>query len=174
MRTLARFGDDGVPAAVQRAAVNTLTGDVREVVRQARRVLDLVGAEEHPEIVTVYAHDRLAWALARKGRTEEAAHHLATVTRLCRELDAPRWVAQATAAPGELAIATGRRTEAAELMACAWHHPGMHELPRRRLVAPLAEVGAPSPPTRPDADEMADERLLQRIEALVTDVRRSP
>lgn len=173
VRTLARFGDEAIPAAVQRAAASTLTGDVNEVARQARLVLDLVGDDEHPEIVTVYAHDRLAWASARMGQTEAAARHLAAAVRLCRELDAPRWVAQAAAAAGELALATGRRREAAELMAVAWHHPGMHELARRRLVVSLGDLGAPAPPPRPAAEAMADEPLLRRIEVLVAGIRRS-
>jgi hypothetical protein len=83
-------------------------------------------------------------------------------------------VAQATAAAGELALASGRPSEAAELMARAWHHPGMHELARRRLLAPLAEVGVPVPPSRPADPELEDEVLMARIDALVAAVGGAP
>jgi predicted ATPase/DNA-binding SARP family transcriptional activator len=170
-RSAARFGDAEIGSATVLAGAHAVVGDVTEAVRHARRILELVGDERFPSIVTVLAHDRLAWGLARTGAIQAAARHLAIAVAMCRDLDAPRWVAQVAVTCGELALAAGRHDEAARLMVAAWHHPGIHELPRRRLVAPLAGLGLMPPPRRlPEAD-LTDEELLGRIEALSTRIR---
>ena len=153
------------------SGADVVVGDAPGAMRHARRILELVGAEDQPAIVTVLAHDQLAWGLARTGAVEAAARHLAIAVQLCRRLDAPRWVAQVAVTGGELALAVGRPDEAAPLLVAAWHHPGLHELPRRRLTAPLVALGLVPPPARPPDPELADEALLGRIDALLASVR---
>ena len=170
-RSAARFGDAEIGSATVLAGAHAVVGDVAEAMRHARRILELVGDENHPSIVTVLAHDRLAWGLARKGAIEAAARHLAAALQMCRILDAPRWVAQVAATAGELALAARMPDEAATLMISAWHHPGLHELPRRRLIGGLTVLGLAPSPARPPDPELADEALLDRIEALLARVR---
>jgi len=165
-----RFGGAALDAAVVRCNANAVVGDVLGVEREARRILESIGAEDHPAFETVLAHHRLTWSLARMGRADEAARHLASELALCRALRAPRMVARAAASAGELAAARGCPREAADLFALAWHHPMQDQVLLNQLPRPLKALGVALPPPKPPADALIDEVLLSRIDALLTDV----
>ena len=170
VRWAERFGDMALDAAVVRCNAHAVVGDMAGVARDARLILASIGAEDHPAFETILAHDRLAWSLARMGRTDEAAWHLTALLALCRALGAPRMVARAAASAGELAVASGRPREAAALFALAWHHPMQDQVLLDQLPRPLQALGVALPPPRPPAVALVDEAVLGRIDVLLSGV----
>jgi len=169
-RSVERYGGLALDVAVVRCNAFAAVGDWSGVAREAGRILESIGAEDHPAFETVLAHHRLAWSLARLGRTDEAARHLAAELALCRVLGAPRMVARAAASAGVLAVATGWPGEAAALFALAWHHPMQDQVLLDQLQGPLQALGVSLPPPRPPDEALADEAVLGRIDALLSDV----
>lgn len=169
-RSVERYGGVALEAALVRCNAHAVLGDVDGMAREARRILAAVGAEDHPAFATSLAHHRLAWSLARMGRTDEAARHLASEVALCRVLGGPRQVARLAASAGVLAVACGRVSEGAELLALSWHHPMKDQGLVNQLPRPLGALGVALPPPKPPADALDDEVLLSRIDALLTNV----
>jgi len=161
-RLVAELGTGHGVAACLRCAFLARHGTPHQVIRQARVALEACGAPHRVIPMTALLYALRAQAYARLAQLREAAADVAALASAARALDAPRFVARAALAAGELAAARGDDDAARGLAALAWRHPSLEAdawgAARRLLGLPATERPSPAE-GRP-----SDEAMLIEVE----------
>ena len=154
-RLAAELGTGQSVAACLRCAFLARFGTPGEAIGQARTALEACGAPHRVIPMAALLYALRAQAHTRLGVWREAAADVAVLASAARALDAPRFVARAALAAGELAAARGDAAAARRLAALAWGHPALEfgVWPDARRLLGLAPTEVPAPSDEPPGDE---------------------